>query len=389
MQKQSNRHVPVRGSQGIYKSQRADGSWAFEVRRYVYDRERGTKKRTYEVVGTRLDEAKARAAEITRGEFRGERVSSASFTVSQAISAWRETKAPKLKPRTRESYERIIRKRILPRWGSTRVRDVSSLDVEGWLVSLSRQDGKDAPLSDGSKKLVLAVFSLVLARAVKAGAISVNPVQGIERDDKPKQTKLADRILSLDEEDRLLASCGNFRWLEGLIETALLGALRMGEVLALRWRDVDFDNGRLHVRESYGKNGQFGLPKGGLSIWIDLHPRLRKMLVELKLAAAASGEDDLVFPNLVGGPRNPRDVQRAFSKARRYAKLSTDPRALRFHDLRHTAISRLANGPSVNIKWVQSFARHANLETTLGYVHEIRDEEAVQRNLAALSGERG
>ncbi len=65
-------------------------------------------------------------------------------------------------------------------------------------------------------------------------------------------------------------------------------------------------------------------------------------------------------------------------KARRYARLSTEPRAFRFHDLRHSAITALANAPGAVLPEVQAFARHATLATTLGYVHRIpgTDREA-------------
>jgi integrase len=95
----------------------------------------------------------------------------------------------------------------------------------------------------------------------------------------------------------------------------------------------------------------------------------------LKIAAADKSPDAPVFTNTLGGYRRYRDVQGAFVKARRYAGLSDEPRALRFHDLRHTSISMLANMPGADMMQVQAFARHATLVTTLGYTHKVEKPE--------------
>lgn len=352
----------------LRKSQRADGSWVYEIRRDVYDADTGKRRRAFETVGTRLDQAKARLAEITTADAKGEKVSAIGMRVAEAVDGWRQVR--EIRPRTVEGYERNLRLYVLPRFGRMRVRDIDTQDVRAWLNAIQRKDGRPGELAGGTKRLILEVFAVVLDYAVEKGAITVNPARSLKRKAKPKQTALADRILSPAEEDRLLAACGNFPWIVPIVEVALLGALRMGEVLALRWRDVDFEACTIHVRESFGKDGRFGPPKGGPAV-IDLIPPMRKVLAEL--ATLEASPDDLLFTNTTGGPRHPRDVGRAFSKARRYAKLATEPRPLRFHDLRHTCASRLANAPGANPKTVQRYLRHADLTTTLGYVHEIRD----------------
>ena len=162
-------------------------------------------------------------------------------------------------------------------------------------------------------------------------------------------------------------------WLRHIILLTLYGALRLGEVCGLEWQDIDFEAGRITVRQQVGRSN--GTPKGGKVESIPMSPQARKLLAELKLAAADKSPGAPVFVNGLGGYRSPCDVQRAFDKARSRAGLSTEPRAFRFHDLRHTSISLLANQPGANMVQVQAFARHATMATTLKYVHKIEQPE--------------
>lgn len=157
----------------------------------------------------------------------------------------------------------------------------------------------------------------------------------------------------------------------------LYGALRLGEVIGLQWGDVDFDTGYITIERQVGLDGRTGTPKGGRTDRIPMMPQMRALLAEMKMRAKPenSKPDSPVFVNSLGGHRQSRDVQATFDKARRYAALSDEPRAFRFHDLRHTSVSMLANRPGADMVQVQAFARHANLQTTLGYVHKIEKPE--------------
>ena len=75
-------------------------------------------------------------------------------------------------------------------------------------------------------------------------------------------------------------------------------------------------------------------------------------------------------------------------RARANAGLSADPRLPRFHDLRHTGISRFANGPKVGLVYTQRYARHEKLETTMRYVRSIESAETTSSAIEALNGGR-
>jgi integrase len=211
----------------------------------------------------------------------------------------------------------------------------------------------------------------------------VNPVRQLDKRDRPQQGPSRKRVLSPDEERRLLAYCGGSPWLRPIIVVALHQALRLGEVAGLRWDDVDFAAGKLHVRHSFGRDGTLGPPKGGKAATIELTPVARETLLELRLEAAG----EFVFVNGAGGPRGLTDIQRAFRKAPQRAALPvTDDGEAVFHSLRHTGISRLANHPAIPLVHVRDFARHTDLATTQGYVHRIDDAKITTAIGEALAG---
>jgi integrase len=364
------RHVPVKGHRGIYWSG-TDRNKRFEIR-YTD----GTGKRRFEVVGSSLTEAKARLAEVQVRRSRGDRLTRIGMTFAEVVEEWRATRSNR--PRTVESYDRILRLYLLPRFGRTRVADIDSVALRQWLRGHQRESG----LAPSTVQLHLAVLSTVLQHAVEGGAIIANPVKALSRGVKPKAQKLAPRVLAPDEEQQLLDAAGRRGWMVPIIRVALLAGLRLGEVCGLQWQDVDFAAAKIHVRHNLSKDGRtLGPPKGGEAT-IDLHPELRELLRGMRLQAAGA---EYVFTNSLGQRRQPRDVQRAWQSMVRRAGLSGEPRSLRFHDLRHSCASRLANAPGASMPWVQGYMRHSSLQTTLGYVHAIPNEERLQAAWSALS----
>jgi integrase len=141
-------------------------------------------------------------------------------------------------------------------------------------------------------------------------------------------------------------------------------------LLALRWEDVDFAGSAITVRESKTATGERRVPIFGSA---------RKVLLEAKACSRFSRPEDYVFPTVVGTPENPAAWSSLeFYYARRRAKLRE---TLRFHDLRHYAVSRLIE-QGANILLVSRIAGHAKPSVTLDvYSHlfaEGLDEAAVR-----------
>jgi integrase len=269
------------------------------------------------------------------------------------------------------------------------VREIDEAAVFAWLQGLKGQQGQ--ALSSSTRRLLLSVLDAIFQRALRLGAASVNPLRQLDKRDRPKQGPSRRRILSGDEEPRLLAYSARSAWLRPVVTVALHEALRLGEVLGLEWRDVDFAAGTLQVRRAVDRHGNLGPCKGqsredferDKGARIELTPAAREALLELRLQA--KGEP--VFLNGEGSRRGLSDVQRSFRKARERAALPvTAEGEVVFHSLPHTGISRAANHPAIPLVHVRDFARHKDLATTQGYVHKIEDAKVTTALGEALAG---
>lgn len=362
--------IPTRTT-GIYFRLKADGTKTFYCR---YTRPDG--KRAFEAAGS-FEAAKARLAEVQGRIGKGEVVGDPTTTLKQAVEQWRATRTH-VKPRTREGEEGHIRLYFDPLL-RLRVRDINRARVLGWLAGLTRKDGKIGPLNDSTKAHALATLSSVLDYAMLADIISSNPCKALGRR-KPRQGKCEYRVVTAEELDVILAGVGRQKWMAHVIRFAVLTGLRLGEVVGLQWGDISFEDGTITVARQLGKDGKIGTPKGGVEATIPMMRSARALLAEMKLQAGAVSPDSPVFANSRGEHRHPREIQRAFAWAKERAGIEG---RLRFHDLRHTCISLLANAPGAELPQVQAYARHATLATTLGYVHKVeRVEWANQADIA-------
>lgn len=153
---------------------------------------------------------------------------------------------------------------------------------------------------------------------------------------------------------------------------------------------MDFANNRLRVHHSIDRDMHDG-PTNHAKLTgrrdprdvnpIPLMPAARKILLERRLTAG----DGYLFASRSGGPKQRRDVQRAYTAVVEDACLPvTADGAVNFHSLRHTGVSRLANHPDVPLVHVRDFAGHVDLSTTQSYVHKIEDAKVAQAMEEAL-----
>lgn len=145
--------------------------------------------------------------------------------------------------------------------------------------------------------------------------------------------------------------------------TAAMTGLRQGELLALRWRDIDWPAGRVRVRQNYVR-GEFGTPKSRRSTRsVPLADRVAGELDRHFQASRYTTDDDLVFCHPQTG--NPLDRSRLLKRLKAAARRAK-VRELRFHDLRHTFGTRMA-GAGVPLRTLQEWMGHRDFKTTLIY----------------------
>ena len=146
--------------------------------------------------------------------------------------------------------------------------------------------------------------------------------------------------------------------------TAAFTGLRQGELIALRWRDVDFPGEHVRVTASY-TNGHLTSPKSGRVRAVPMAPAVASALARLGDRDGWTGDDDLVFPGFGGSYLDASALLKRYKRALAAAGL----RPLRFHDLRHTFGTTTIR--KADIVRVQEWMGHADIETTRKYLHFV------------------
>jgi integrase len=184
-------------------------------------------------------------------------------------------------------------------------------------------------------------------------------------------------VFSPEEVMALVRAAGS-RQDAAIFLTAAFTGLRRGELVALRWRDVDFARSHIRVRASYTEGG-LTTPKSGKIRAVPMAPAVASTLARLGDREANTGDDDLVFPGSAGGYLDGSALYRRYKLALRRAGL----RDLRFHDLRHTFGTQVI--ATASILKVKEWMGHADVDTTMRYLHfapSDADAELVARAFA-------
>jgi len=277
-------------------------------------------------------------------------------------SEWTTLVLSTLKLSTQRGYRMVLGKHVMPCFGPRRLCDISKLDIQQFVADKFRQG-----LAWQTVRNAWIVLSSVLDAAVDYGYLTSNPARGVRF---PLQGRRKEpRILNSEALEKLLVQLREpYR---SMVILAALTGLRVGELLALRWRMVDLTAGTIRVSESVF-HGQIQLPKSERSIrTIPIGPQTRALLEEhRKRFAAKWSEEGLLFPNQVGGPhREVNLLERVLKPAARAAGLER----VTWHQLRHIHASTL-HDIGVPAKIAQQQLGHAAVETTMNfYTHAIPD----------------
>jgi integrase len=264
------------------------------------------------------------------------------------------------KPTTLATYRSLLRTHIVPHLGSLSLHGVQAEHVERLVVSM-RRSGASAKLTCNVLTLLHHTFEF----GQRHGWCRGNPCKRVDR---PKVEESEDiRFLDVEEVEALLRAVPLDHPLgptdRALYVTATMTGLRQGELLALRWRDVDWAAGRLRVRQNYVR-GHWGTPKsrrGSRSV-----PMVDRVAGELERhfqRSAYQGDDDLVFAHPhTGEVLDHSRLSKRYKKALHAAAL----RDVRFNDLRHTFGTRMA-AAGVPLRTLQEWMGHRDFKTTLIY----------------------
>jgi integrase len=180
------------------------------------------------------------------------------------------------------------------------------------------------------------------------------------------------------------------RW-SALLACAAFAGLRLGEIRALRWEDVDAEGGVLHVRASMLPDGNVKAPKTKAGERdVTILPRLRRLLLEWRLASINVRPGDLVFGTVDGKPLAERNVRRVLDQAKAKAMLDEHEDRVSLHALRHSFLSHAATMLDVPDTTLARMAGHANPAITMRlYARDRRDQEKVNEDVLARAAAAG
>jgi len=264
---------------------------------------------------------------------------------------------------TTTTYRRYLTKWVLPRWGNQPALTIRPLDLENWLKELGKKRG----LENQTRAKIRQVISLVYKHGQRVGFLprteEANPVRFVRQSTISNFDPI---ILTPTQAFAIINQLGLM--LRTLVLVSAATALRISEILALQWKDIDSGGQCIYVRRAY-VYGKFGKPKSRASKRpVPLHPVLAAHLLNWRRETPYGTEEDLVFPSFQLKGRKPPSANMLLSDHLRPAALKVGvvapPRAFGFHTFRRTLASALVAN-NYDPKLVQELLRHSNIKTTL------------------------
>ncbi|WP_187369384.1 tyrosine-type recombinase/integrase [Baekduia soli] len=276
-------------------------------------------------------------------------------TVADACAEWLRWSEEErgCSPGTMRGRRSSVRAYFVPAFGDRPVEAVTTEDIERWRSCLP------ATLSVRTKNKMLTELHGVFRRAVKVWRLPANPVAEVEQ---LRERRIVDLEVYSPEEVMALVRAAASEQDAAMFLTAAFTGLRRGELIGLRWRDVDFPASLIRVHRSYSY-GALTVPKSGKVRAVPLAPEVAGVLARLGQRGLFTGEEDLVFPGELGGFLDGSALRRRYLDAQAAAGV----KRLRFHDLRHTFGTRMI--AVADIVRVKEWMGHADIETTMRYLH--------------------
>ena len=302
-------------------------------------------------------------------------------TLAAWVREWMPTMRTQIKPSTWRSYERNLEIHVLPSLGHLPLSDIKPILLTALYGDLltSGAQRRSGGLSPTTVRYIHAIIRKTLADAVDAGLIERNPAVRA----KPPRLRLAP---STQMRSWTAAQLSSFleatrdHPLALVWRLAAVTGMRRGEVLGLRWSDIDLENARLSIRQtriSISYQVQYSTPKTHQARVVDLDPETVARFHRYRPAAPA--EQALVFVDDAGVAPHPDTVSREF----RAAAADADVPDIRFHDLRHTHAT-LALQAGIPLKVISERLGHRDPAFTLRqYAHSVPGMQAEAAKLFA------
>ena len=309
------------------------------------------------------------------------------ITFADFCTQYLEIKKNTLSPQTYNFYSKVIDEELMPMFARLKMKDLRTYHIQQFIQYLAtekkRLDGREGGIAASTVKRYATVLRSIVITAYKLEYIE-DDIGRSRRIEFPKEETKEVEVFTLEEVGDILKALESEPWhIRAMIEVALFTGCRRGEIVGLKWADIDFENQRISVKRSIYKlsdgKAREKEPKSKTSIrTISIPERLCKTLTEYRLQQnrhiAYLGDSwenlDYVFTEEDGHVMNLQTPTKQFDHFLKRHGI----RHLKFHGLRHTSATMLlANG--CDIKTVSSRLGHADITTTNIYVHALESTD--------------
>jgi len=282
---------------------------------------------------------------------------------SQVAIDWLEYKKPNLRETTWEVCKGQVKNHFSD-FDNLKINRITTAAIEKF-INTRRKQG----INIYTLRKILVTLGQIMAYAVRHKYIDYNPVREAERPRESGAELKGIKVLTPQEIQAFLNAVTDQKY-KTLFMLAVMSGARQGELLGLKWSDLDLINNQINIQRTFTKGRFFDTKTRYSRRKIDLGPMVMLELKKWKLACLKS-DLDLIFPNEAGGPTNYSNmVQRYYRKALKDAGISQ----IRFHDLRHTYCSLLLS-QGENVKYIQTQMGHSSPTVTLNvYAHLMKGE---------------
>lgn len=376
----------TRNAQGVGTfRQRKDGTWEA---RYTVGRDPGTGKQIQKsIYGKTQREVRQKLITIAKDIDDGDYLSPSRMTVKEWMTEWLDAYTANVKPYTLRNYQSQVKNHIVPYIGSVKIQELTPECIQRMYNRLRKEEN----LSPKTIRNIHGILHTALDVLVDNRTIRVNP-STVCRKHLPKVEKREMTYIADDDLKTFMGTISGSTY-ENLFLIDLFTGLRQGELLGLRWSDIDFQKGSITVSKQLympEKGGEYSLQplknRKSRTIWpapfvFTLLRKERTKQLSNRMRAGElwdeAGIPDLVFTNEFGRFLSHKTVYHHFKKAVEASGIPT----VRFHDMRHSyAVTSLKAGD--NIKEIQEALGHATAAFTLStysHVTEASKKESAAR----------
>lgn len=373
---------------GSINKNKQTGKWDFIFNsgiNPVTGKRKQIRRRGFESKRHALDEMTKLRAEVLEDEF----LDLTKMTYERYMEEWFQERKNTLQKTTFEIHSIYFRNVIKPKMGQLKVQQITPIQIQKFINELVN----DTNYSAHTIHLIFRIVSASLKRAKVLKLIKHNPSDGITL---PKIKKREMSIWSLKQVNQFISEASNIKRLTrcyiGFLISIFTG-MRQGEILGMRWKDVDFETQTIFVRQTLTQNAEI---KSGAknetsvrsiqipSKLVDELRTYRKKILQEKLTHGQSyNNNDLVVCTKEGKPMIPKNFRKEFYNLVEKVGLPK----IRFHDLRHTHATILIQ-QNVNVKLISERLGHSDIETTLNtYSHVLPDmQKSVSDKLDKIIG---